>query len=94
MSEQTNNQTPLSTLGQHAVATGDWWKSGAAERNELQLPGRVLKVLETEGIRTVEQLKVAGPHRLRKIEGLGKLAFNQIIDLLRALDRQNGGGET
>ena len=37
---------------------------------------------------TVEQLKAAGPARLRKLEGLGRPGFNQIIELLRALDRQ------
>jgi hypothetical protein len=51
----------------------------------------VLACLANAGITTVEQLKAAGPHRLRLIEGIGKLGFDQIIDMLRALDRANGG---
>lgn len=95
MSDQISNSTTLSKLSDiadQAKASGAWWKSGALdERSELALPPRVLKVLEAAGITTVEQLKAAGPARLLKLDGLGKLAFNQIIDLLRALDRQNGG---
>ena len=97
MSDQISNSTNLSKLSEiadQAHASGAWWKSGALdERSELALPPRVLKVLEAAGIVTVEQLKAAGPARLLKLDGLGKLAFNQIIELLRALDRQNNGGD-
>ena len=95
MSDQISNSTNLTKLteiAEQANASGAWGKSGALdERSELELPTRVLKVLENAGIMTVEQLKAAGPSRLRKLEGLGKFGFNQIIELLRALDRQNGG---
>jgi DNA-directed RNA polymerase alpha subunit len=97
MSDQISNSTSLtklSEIAEQANASGAWWKSGAMdERSQLELPARVLKVLEGAGITTVEQLKAAGPARLRKLDGLGKLAFNQIIELLRALDRQNNGGD-
>ncbi len=96
MSEQnTTTATPLSALAERANASGAWWKADALDqRGELELPTRVLVLLENAGITTVEQLKAAGPNRLRQLEGIGKLAFNQIIDLLRALDREsaNGGG--
>lgn len=94
MTEQTS-LTKLSEVAAEAHANGAWWKSGALdERSALVLPKRVLTVLKDAGIDTVEQLKAAGPMRLRKLEGLGKLGFNQIIDLLRALDeRQNGSGD-
>jgi DNA-directed RNA polymerase alpha subunit len=86
--------TPLSSLAERAAASGAWWDD-PAHRSELELPTRVLRLLENAGITTVEQLKAAGPHRLRKLDGLGKLAFDQIIELLRALDKQsNGGGES
>jgi hypothetical protein len=94
MTEQntTATATPLSALAERAASSGSWWKADALEqRSELELPMRVLRVLESAGIATVEQLKAAGPHRLRELEGIGKLGFQQIIDLLRALDRQNGG---
>jgi DNA-directed RNA polymerase alpha subunit len=96
MSDQISNETSLtklSEIAEQANASGAWWKSGALdERSELELPARVLKVLESAGISTVEQLKAAGPQRLRKLEGIGKLGFTQIIELLRALDRQANGG--
>jgi DNA-directed RNA polymerase alpha subunit len=96
MSEQnTTTATPLSALAERANASGAWWKADALDqRSELELPTRVLVLLENAGITTVEQLKAAGPNRLRQLEGIGNLAFNQIIDLLRALDREsaNGGG--
>jgi DNA-directed RNA polymerase alpha subunit len=96
MSEQNTPTaaTPLSALAERANSSGAWWKADALDqRSELELPTRVLVVLENAGITTVEQLKAAGPNRLRQLEGIGKLAFNQIIDLLRALDRQPDGGE-
>jgi DNA-directed RNA polymerase alpha subunit len=93
MTEQnTTTATPLSALAERAAASSSWWKADALEqRSELELPTRVLHVLENAGITTVEELKAAGPHRLRVLDGIGKLGFQQIIDLLRALDRQNGG---
>ena len=88
----STNLTKLSEIAEQANASGAWWKSGALdERSELALPTRVLKVLENAGIMTVEQLKAAGPSRLRKLEGLGKLGFNQIIELLVRSIAQNGG---
>ena len=85
--------TPLTSLAETAAASGEWWKeTSLGQRNDLELPTRVLVALENAGITTVEQLKAAGPHKLRETEGLGKLGFEQIITLLRALDRQNGGG--
>jgi len=94
MTEQTSTtHTNLATLAADAAATGEWWKEGALEhRPELALPPRVLTILDNAGITTVEQLKAAGPARLREMEGIGKLGFDQIVELLRALDRQNGGG--
>ena len=85
--------TPLSSLAETAVASGEWWKENAlGTRSDLELPTRVLVALENAGITTVEQLRAAGPHKLRDLDGLGKLGFEQIVTLLRALDRQNGGG--
>jgi hypothetical protein len=97
MSDQISSSTSLtklSALAEQANASGAWWKAEALDqRSALALPNRVLVVLANAGITTVEQLKAAGPDKLRKMDGIGKLAFNQIIDLLRALDRQaNGGG--
>lgn len=92
MKEQITQNTPLSALAEQANASGEWWKEDALGKpNELELPTRVLVALGNAGIHTVEQLKAAGPHRLRQIEHIGKLGFDQIIALLRALDRQNGG---
>jgi DNA-directed RNA polymerase alpha subunit len=93
MSEQNiTAATPLSVLAEQAAASSAWWKPEALEnRSEFELPTRILRILDNAGIETVEQLKAAGPHRLRELEGLGKLGFNQIVDLLQALDRQNGG---
>lgn len=91
MSEQTT--TNLATLAERAHASGDWWKEGKlGEHNDLELPTRVLHILDNAGITTVEQLKAAGPVALVKLEGLGKLGFQQILNLLRALDRQSNGG--
>jgi DNA-directed RNA polymerase alpha subunit len=96
MSEQTTTAvTPLSNLAEIAAANSGWWKANAlGQRSDLELPTRVLHVLDNAGILTVEQLKAAGPYKLRQLEGIGKLGFQQIIDLLRVLDRHNGGGET
>jgi DNA-directed RNA polymerase alpha subunit len=93
MTEQnTTAATPLSALAERAAASSSWWKAEALEqRSELELPTRVLHVLENAGITTVEELKAAGPHRLRVLDGIGKLGFQQIIALLQALDRANGG---
>ena len=94
MTEQITNGTPLSALAEKANATGEWWKEEAlGRRSEMVLPTRVLVVLGNAGIHTVEQLKAAGPDRLHKLPKLGKLAFQQIVALLRCLDRQNGGGK-
>jgi DNA-directed RNA polymerase alpha subunit len=90
MTEQITNATRLSSLAEHAAASGAWWQQ-SDQRNEMELPTRVLHILDNAGITTVEQLKAAGPYRLRELEGIGKLGYQQIIDLLRALDRQNGG---
>ena len=93
MSEQTREATTLSSLAERANSSGDWWKEGALDqRNALELPTRVLHILDNAGINTVEQLKAAGPDKLRKLEGLGKLGFSQIVELLRELDRQSNGG--
>lgn len=96
MTEQTiTSGTRLSALAENTTASGAWWKAEALEnRSELVLPTRVLRILDNAGITTVEQLKAAGPVALRKLEGIGKLGFDQIIDLLRALDRQANGGES
>jgi hypothetical protein len=83
--------TPLSDLVHHDAAIANWWDE-PDKRSELELPGRVIASLGAAGIHTVEQLKAAGPHRLRMLEGIGKLGFSQIVNLLRCLDRQNGGG--
>jgi DNA-directed RNA polymerase alpha subunit len=90
MSGQTTEATSLSSLAERAAADSAWWKA-PDERNALELPTRVLHVLDNAGITTIEQLKAAGPNRLRKLEGIGKLGFQQIVDLLRALDAENGG---
>jgi hypothetical protein len=83
--------TPLSDLVHHDAAIANWWDE-PDKRSELELPGRVIASLGAAGIHTVEQLKATGPHRLRMLDGIGKLGFSQIVNLLRALDKQNGGG--
>lgn len=98
MTNQTTTQTTttgtsLAALATDAAASGNWWEEGALEhRPELALPTRVLALLDNAGITTVEQLKAAGPARLRELPHLGKQAFEQIIELLRAFDRQQNGG--
>jgi DNA-directed RNA polymerase alpha subunit len=85
--------TKLTVLAEEAAASGNWWEEDSLDhRHTLALPTRVLAILDQAGIRTVEDLKSAGPTRLRKLEGIGKLAFNQIINLLRALDRHPANG--
>ena len=71
MNEPINNSsTTLASLAERP--SSDWWKEGADDKpNALELPTRVLKALENEGILTVEQLKAAGPARLRRIEHIG-----------------------
>lgn len=94
MSEQitTDKTTPLSSLAERAAANGEWWREDALDQpSALALPPRVLGILGKAGITTVEQLKAAGPAKLRELPHLGKQAFEQIIELLRALDRQNNG---
>jgi hypothetical protein len=88
----TPTPTLLSSLAEQAAASGEWWKEDALDKpSELVLPTRVLVTLGNAGITTVEQLKAAGPNKIRELPHLGKQAFDQIIALLRALDRQNGG---
>lgn len=92
MTEITDTTT-LAALAEHAAASGAWWDEKIIDQpNELELPTRVLVALGNAGIHTVAQLKAAGPIKLREVPHLGKQAFDQIIALLRALDRQNGGG--
>ena len=77
MSEQNTPTaaTPLSALAERANSSDAWWKADALDqRSELELPTRVLVVLENAGITTVEQLKAAGPNRLRQLEGIGRKA--------------------
>jgi hypothetical protein len=84
----------LAALAERASASGDWWKENATpETPDLVLPGRVLAALADAGIETVEQLKAAGPQKIRGLDKIGPQAFEQIVALLRALDREaNGGG--
>ena len=93
--QTTTTGTKLADLAADAQATGEWWQEGALEhRPELALPTRVLVILDNAGITTVEQLKAAGPARLRELPNLGKQAFEQIIDMLRAFDRHANGGDS
>ena len=101
MTDQTNTQNlsaigmSLASIAERAEASGAWWQEETIEQSsDLVLPTRVLVALGNAGINTVEQLKAAGPTRLRKIEGIGNQAFDQIIALLRALDRQANGGDS
>jgi hypothetical protein len=95
MTEISSNTTELSALAERATASGARWQAGKLDqRSELVLPARVLRALDSAGIRTVEELKAAGPVALSKLDGIGKLAFQQIVDLLRALDRQANGGDS
>ncbi|RXG91545.1 DNA-directed RNA polymerase subunit alpha C-terminal domain-containing protein [Bradyrhizobium zhanjiangense] len=96
MTDQTEQTgTSLAALAENAAASGAWWTQDALEtRSPLELPTRVLNILDNAGIRTVDQLKAQGPQKLRKLEGIGKQGFEQIVALLRALDRQANGGET
>ena len=84
--------TPLKALAEQANPPENWWNEDTPKRSELELPGHILQALGEAGIHTVAQLRATGPTRLRKLPHIGKLAYQQIIDLLRALDRQNGGG--
>ena len=89
--EQTTN-TKLADLAERGAANGDWWSEAAQnQRNDLELSTHVLRSLENAGITTVEQLKAAGPLRLSKLDGIGKGGMQEIVDMLRALDRMNGG---
>lgn len=88
---QINSDTTLVGIAEQAVASGEWWKESAPSEPDLVLPTRVLAALENAGITTVEQLKAAGPDRLRKLGGIGKGGFDQIVALLRALDRRGNG---
>ena len=92
MTDEILETTPLGKLAESNPDNTEWWKADAPKRSAFELPTRVLKALEDEGILTVAQLKAAGPHKLRKIDHIGKLGFDQIVTLLRALDRKNGGG--
>ena len=93
MTDQITTTTTLASLAEKAVASGDWWKEEVLDKpSPLVLPTRVLVILGNAEIHTVEQLKAAGPTKLRELPHLGKLGFQQIIDCLRALDKQNGGG--
>jgi hypothetical protein len=97
MSEQTgfNSGTKLSTLAEQATANSAWWKEEVlTQPSAFALPTRVLVELDSAGITTVEQLKQAGPHRLRRLDGLGRNGFEKIVELLRALDRQSNNGES
>ncbi|MBR0753458.1 hypothetical protein JQ604_14820 [Bradyrhizobium jicamae] len=89
--EQTEQR--LSALAETAAATGAWWKPDAlGQRSDLELPSRVLTILDNAGIHTVDELKALGPQKLRKLDGIGKQAFEQIVALLQALDRQQANG--
>jgi len=90
----TTKGTKLTDIAERATASSDWWKEGALEKpSEFELSTRVLAALDSAGIRTIEELKQAGPRKLRELEGIGKGGFEQIVTLLRALDRQSNGGE-
>ena len=89
---ETATPTRLASLAERAHAV-DWWKEDAKPAApELVLPTRLLKALEDAGIETVEQLKAAGPERLKSLDHIGKLGFEMIVAMLRALDRENGNG--
>jgi DNA-directed RNA polymerase alpha subunit len=90
--EQTTTGTSLASLAEQGAATGNWWTEEAQQQhNDLELSTHVLRALDNAGITTVEQLKAAGSLRLSKLDGIGKGGMQEIINLLRALDRQNGG---
>ena len=93
MTNQTPTSTTLASVAEKAAANGNWWSEDRLDKpSELVLPTRILAALENVGINTVEDLKAAGPAKLREIPHLGKGAFEQIIEFLRALDRLNNGG--
>ena len=93
MTDQTTTGTTLASVVEKALATGAWWEENKLDQpSELVLPTRILVTLGNAGINTVEELKAAGPQKLREIPHLGKGAFEQIVAFLRALDRQKGGG--
>lgn len=89
MTETTTTiQSPtLADLAKQAASEGAWWEEKALDtRNPMELPTRVMVALENAGIHTVADLKRAGPHRLRELDGVGKQGFDMIVELLRAYE--------
>lgn len=82
----------LDDLAATAAAEGDWWNQDNPPESDLALPPRVIDALSRNGIETVEQLKAAGPVKLREMEHIGKQAFDQIVAMLRAFEKKNGNG--
>ena len=76
-------ETPLKALAERANPPENWWNEDTPKRSELELPGHILQALGEAGIHTVAQLRATGPTRLRKLPYIGKLAYQQIVDLLR-----------
>lgn len=68
----------------HDIRPRDWWKRQPPELGELS--GHIVRKLADADITTVEQVREAGPDKLLEIDGIGKVALEEIKEWLRSLD--------
>jgi len=77
----TRRETPLTEL-----RPAQWWKEQPEELNALS--DHIIQKLILAGIKTVEQVRAAGPEKLLAIDGIGRGALQEIKTWLRSLDSE------
>ena len=79
MTPQANpNTSPIE------LRPSDWWKEQPEEM--MALSAHIVDKLANAGITTIGQVREAGPDKLLEIEGIGKVALEEIKTWLRWLD--------
>jgi ERCC4-type nuclease len=66
----------------------EWWKEPPEEINGIS--PHIIERLVAAGINDIQSVRDAGPTKLLEVEGIGKVAFEEIRTWLRSLDGDEG----
>jgi DNA integrity scanning protein DisA with diadenylate cyclase activity len=66
----------------------EWWKEPSPEIDRLS--PHIVDKLVAAGISTIAQVREAGPLKLMEVDGIGKVALEEIRTWLRSLDSDEG----
>jgi hypothetical protein len=87
---ETNTHRAPPTAPSHQGGPRWWWDELP---NELDgLPEHIARKLVAAGITSADQVRSAGPGKLREVDGIGNVAFADIKQWLRDLDTGGSDG--